>query len=206
MMENENISQAKKYMIKLPVQKRSRETVASIKESATRLLVTVPYHDITTDKIAEMAGVSIGSLYQFFANKEAIISAVMDDLIERDLTFVRAGLRQIPSFQNHVGAVIDLVVAMFQTELPLRMALQHAQGVLSHYEARRLFTEQYQLALMDLLPEIPGRNKHVVAHVVVSTFLAAMNVFLMQPNNQAHAADLKRELGIMFERYLRPEN
>ncbi|HND86393.1 MAG TPA: TetR/AcrR family transcriptional regulator, partial [Pseudobdellovibrionaceae bacterium] len=93
MMQNENISQAKKYMIKLPVQKRSRETVASIKESATRLLVTVPYHDITTDKIAEMAGVSIGSLYQFFANKEAIISAVMDDLIVRDLTFVRAGLR-----------------------------------------------------------------------------------------------------------------
>ena len=59
----------KKYMLKIPVQKRSKETVASIVESCARLQVQEPYHAITTDKNAEMAGEIIGSLYQYYDNK-----------------------------------------------------------------------------------------------------------------------------------------
>ena len=50
-LTNGKFNQASRYMLKVPVQKRSRETVASIVESCARILITNPYHEITTDKI-----------------------------------------------------------------------------------------------------------------------------------------------------------
>ncbi len=112
--------QDKKYMLKIPVQKRSKETVASIVESCSRLLVQEPYHAITTDKIAAMAGVSIGSLYQFFANKEAIVAAVIDDLLQKDLTYIEEHLSKLhaPDLDAKVHAFIDIGFTRFQDNRP----------------------------------------------------------------------------------------
>jgi len=56
----------------MPSQKRSRETVAVIYQAAAHVFSTNGYANTTTDHIAERAGVSIGTLYQYFPSKEAI--------------------------------------------------------------------------------------------------------------------------------------
>lgn len=61
-----------------PRQERARVTVASIVEAAELLLVEVGYAAASTNAIARRAGVSIGSLYQYFADKEAVFQAVLD--------------------------------------------------------------------------------------------------------------------------------
>lgn len=66
--------------IKAPVQSRSRLTVEAIKKAALRLLEHRPPHKVSTDIIAHEAGVSIGSLYQFYANKESIFVDALQDL------------------------------------------------------------------------------------------------------------------------------
>jgi AcrR family transcriptional regulator len=63
---------------KLPKQDRSRITVEAILEATTHILTEEGYERASTNCIAERAGISIGSLYQYFPNKESLISALME--------------------------------------------------------------------------------------------------------------------------------
>jgi len=63
---------------KQPQQGRSRATVDVILAAATRVLCKHGYDGATTNRIAELAGVSVGSLYQYFPNKEAIVGALIE--------------------------------------------------------------------------------------------------------------------------------
>jgi AcrR family transcriptional regulator len=63
---------------KHPRQQRSRETVGVILEAAAQLFNRHGYRETTTNKIAERAGVSIGSLYQYFPNKDALLVALAE--------------------------------------------------------------------------------------------------------------------------------
>ncbi|MGL5940896.1 MAG: TetR/AcrR family transcriptional regulator [Waterburya sp.] len=63
---------------KLPQQERSRITVEAILEATTHILTEKGYDKTNTNIIAELAGVSIGSLYQYFPNKESLMVALME--------------------------------------------------------------------------------------------------------------------------------
>lgn len=60
---------------KLPQQERSKVTVDAILIAAAHILTENGYDNASTNRIAERAGVSISSLYQYFPNKEAIMTA-----------------------------------------------------------------------------------------------------------------------------------
>lgn len=59
-----------------PVQGRSHETVQRILHATSRLLERVPLEEITTSRIAQESGVSVGGLYRFFPDKQTIIDAI----------------------------------------------------------------------------------------------------------------------------------
>ena len=63
---------------KTPRQKRSADTVAVIVEAAARILELNGFEGFNTNAIAEKAGVSIGSLYQYFPGKNALLSAIIE--------------------------------------------------------------------------------------------------------------------------------
>jgi AcrR family transcriptional regulator len=63
---------------KLPRQDRSRLTVEAILEATTRILTEEGYEKANTNRIAERAGISIGSLYQYFPNKESLMVALIE--------------------------------------------------------------------------------------------------------------------------------
>ena len=62
-----------------PLQERARFTVAAILEAAAEVIDEVGWAHASTNRIADRAGVSIGSLYQYFANKEAILATLMEE-------------------------------------------------------------------------------------------------------------------------------
>jgi len=64
--------------IRRPRQKRARQTVEAILEAVTRILKRHGAGAVTTNRIAETAGVSIGSLYQYFRDRRAILLALRD--------------------------------------------------------------------------------------------------------------------------------
>ena len=63
---------------KLASQERSRATVDALVEATARVLINEGYDRASTNRIADVAGVSIGSLYQYFPSKEALVAAVID--------------------------------------------------------------------------------------------------------------------------------
>jgi AcrR family transcriptional regulator len=77
-------------------QARSAATVGVIVEAAARILETVGLAGFTTNAIAERAGVSVGSLYQYFPNKDAITRA----LIRRELEVLEAAVTAIDVAQT----------------------------------------------------------------------------------------------------------
>jgi AcrR family transcriptional regulator len=70
---------------KKPRQERSRATVDAILDAAAHILVSHGFAGATTRQVAERAGVSIGSLYQYFPSKEALITALVERQVQRVL-------------------------------------------------------------------------------------------------------------------------
>jgi AcrR family transcriptional regulator len=63
---------------KQPQQERSKITVEAILEATTHILTEEGYEKVNTNRIAERAGISIGSLYQYFPNKESLMAALIE--------------------------------------------------------------------------------------------------------------------------------
>lgn len=77
---------------KIPTQERARATVEAIYEATTQLLQRDGYAQLTTARVAERAGVSIGSFYQYFPNKQALAAAVHNHYGEKFLEGFRLSL------------------------------------------------------------------------------------------------------------------
>src|SRR4051794_25032294 len=63
---------------KVASQERSRATVDALVEATARILVKEGFDKASTNRIADKAGVSVGSLYQYFPSKEALVAAVIE--------------------------------------------------------------------------------------------------------------------------------
>jgi AcrR family transcriptional regulator len=111
-----------------PRQARSRATVAAIREAAARVLVAEGYERATTNRIAEVAGVSIGTLYQYFDSRDAVLDALAADL----LAAVIAGAGEAMEAPNADGLVerLDrLVTGVLRVVARYPSVLRHLDAV-----------------------------------------------------------------------------
>jgi AcrR family transcriptional regulator len=76
-------------------QRRSRATVDALLDATARILVREGFDKASTNRIAEVAGVSVGSLYQYFPSKEALVAAVIERHQQEILRTVRGELAGI---------------------------------------------------------------------------------------------------------------
>lgn len=94
-------------------QARSRATVAALVEATARVLVRDGYDQASTNRIAEVAGVSIGSLYQYFPSKEALVVAVIERHRREIMRVVRRAMADVetlpikPAVRRLVAAAVD---------------------------------------------------------------------------------------------------
>src|SRR5579863_7190768 len=89
---------------KLASQERSRATVDALLEATTRILIKEGYDRASTNRIAEVAGVSIGSLYQYFPSKEALVAAVIDRHSQEISAATRTALLQAATLPIEAAA------------------------------------------------------------------------------------------------------
>lgn len=80
---------------KSPQQDRSKITVDAILTATTHILTKEGYDTASTNRIAELAGVSIGSLYQYFPNKEALIASLIEHHANEMVELVESKLRDL---------------------------------------------------------------------------------------------------------------
>ncbi len=118
-------AQTAKAPRKRPRQRRSQQTVAAILEATGRILVDEGYDKLNTNRVAEVAGVSIGSLYQYFPNKQALVLALAESHLGREierLAGMTAELQELPLPQATRKCIRALFEA-FTVDVELHRAL-----------------------------------------------------------------------------------
>jgi len=120
-------------------QGRSRATVDALVEATARVLVKEGFDKASTNRIAETAGVSIGSLYQYFPGKDALVAAVIDRHTEDLMQVVRDTLAEV-------------------IELPLERAVRRIVSVA--VEAHRVDPKLHRV-VAEQIPRSGGENVEV---------------------------------------------
>ncbi len=110
---------------KRPRQARSQATVDAILSATARVLVRSGYDSLTTNAVASAAGVSIGSLYQYFPNKEALVAALIERHIEEMNAAILAELARVAKLPVAEAArsVIELTIRAHAIEPELHRVL-----------------------------------------------------------------------------------
>ena len=91
-------------------QARSRATVQALLDATARVLTKEGYDRASTNRIAATAGVSVGSLYQYFPNKEALVAALVARHNREMLDLLRGALKEVASL-DLAAAIAKLVRA-----------------------------------------------------------------------------------------------
>ena len=105
-------------MRRTPVQERSNDTVQQILAATSALLEQKPLQELTTSRIAVEAGISIGGLYRFFPDKQAVLDAIAVRAMEEFQAGLEGELSE--SFPEDGAALLDLVIDAYVRFLDAR--------------------------------------------------------------------------------------
>jgi AcrR family transcriptional regulator len=150
---------------KIASQKRSRATVDALIEATARILVKEGYDRASTNRIAAAAGVSIGSLYQYFPSKDALVAAV----IERHAQEL-----------SQVGRDAFLRVASRPVEIAVR------ELVAAGFDAHRVDPKLHRV----LDEEVPRVARRQDTDAVVRNACALFRAYLEAHRSEIDVADL----------------
>ena len=97
---------------KTPVQRRAAVTVGAISEATIQVLLKQGVNRLTTTRVAERAGVSVGTLYQYYPNKQSLLLAVLADHLDHVTAAVEAACEQArhQPLSDMVRAVVEAFV------------------------------------------------------------------------------------------------
>lgn len=104
------------HLRRRPVQQRSAARVERMLESCAQLIDEVGYDGVTTTLIAERAGVAVGSLYQFFPDKRAVVQALTTRNLDRfmELIVQKLSTATLEHWWDGVDMVFDAYVQMYR--------------------------------------------------------------------------------------------
>jgi len=101
---------------KTPVQARSTITVEAICEAAIQVLLSHGPDKLTTTRVAERAGVSVGTLYQYYPNKESLLAAVFEDHLNKVTVAMEAACREAHG-KPLAEMIHDIVIAFVDIKM-----------------------------------------------------------------------------------------
>jgi AcrR family transcriptional regulator len=164
---------------KMPVQERSTATFDAICEGTIQVLLKGGFERLTTTRVADRAGVSVGTLYQYFPNKKALLAAVTGRYLDSIVTEVEAACA---SHHNHT--VREMVTSMCNAFIAAKVRRLEASQALYRPTAElgcELFvqsaSERAQLAVANMLAtavDASFKDLRMVAMVMVSALISPM--------------------------------
>ncbi|WP_030748407.1 TetR/AcrR family transcriptional regulator [Streptomyces sp. NRRL F-5135] len=190
-------------------QARGERRIAQILDAAATVFSTAGYTGASTNAIAREAGISPGTLYQFFPNKEAIAVELGDQLLRRwRATYGRAltpAHLELP-LEELLEAVLDPLIR-FNHENPAFGVLMHGPDVpgkiaMDHADLHSSLVPQVEGILSGYLSEASPAEVSRIARLAFATFKAGLDLTLsVEPDERdAYITELKT---LLF-RYLQP--
>jgi len=129
-------------------QERSRATVDALVEATARILVEEGFDQASTNRIAKVAGVSVGSLYQYFPSKEALVAAVIERHQREIMDTVRGELAEVSNqpVETAMREIVATAVKAHRVEPKLHRVLSEQVPRVGRLEKLETFNrENYAL-------------------------------------------------------------
>ena len=193
---------------KKPQQARSGDLVAAILEAAIQVLSREGATRFTTTRVAERAGVSVGSIYQYFPNKAAILFRLQSDEWRETTDMLRATLADTsrPPLER-LRRLVHAFVKSECDEAAMRVALADAAPLYRDApEARSVRGASkgiLQAFMRETLPDARPAARTLAGHLIKSTLSAVGQEFSETPRSAREIATYADAMADMFAAYLR---
>lgn len=175
-------------------QERSRATVDALVEATARILVREGFDKASTNRIAEVAGVSVGSLYQYYPGKEALVVAVIDRHNQQIMQVVRRALAEVASqpIAKAVRRLVTVAIEAHRIDPKLHRVLAEQiprTGALENVEA---FNRETYALLRTYLEGHRGEIR--VTDLGLATFVCVTSIEALAHNAVLRSESLPEEL------------
>ncbi|MER9593426.1 TetR family transcriptional regulator [Mesorhizobium sp. M0244] len=193
---------------KQPKQARSAELVAAILEAAVQVLAREGAQRFTTARVAEKAGISIGSLYQYFPNKAAILFRLQSDEWRQTTELLRLILEDIrkPPLER-LRALVRTFLRSECDEAAVRVALDDAAPLYRdapEAQAARASGDRIIRAFMEeALPKASEVTRELAGDLVMTTLSTVGKQFSEAPRTATEIEAYADAMADMFCAYLR---
>jgi len=193
-------------------QERSRATVDALIEATARILVREGFEKASTNRIAREAGVSIGSLYQYYPSKEALVAAVIDRHNQQRMQVVRDALAEVAALpvENAVRRLAAVAIEAHRIDPKLHRVLTEQiprTGRLKDVEAFSRETHALVQAYLEAhRRELRAVDLELAAFVCVTSIEALTHAAVLHRSDTLSdkaAATLVDEATRLLVRYLR---
>lgn len=198
-----------KLLKKQPIQARAKATVDIILEATAQLLQHTSAEGLTTAAIAERAGVSVGSIYQYFESKEALIGALVADTTDQLNATIQETLASAQSsdISTAIEPIVDSLLHTYR-EHPERVGFLFdylmARGQFSSIDQPLLALEKWLTEFMQTQDEIPQDAMAIRVRLVVHGIAAVLRSTLRHRPDDLHNPVLRDEL-VRFLHKMLPE-
>ncbi|MBJ9373841.1 TetR/AcrR family transcriptional regulator [Acinetobacter sp. TGL-Y2] len=195
-------------MRKQPQQQRARNVVDSILEATQLCIAEHGLLNVTTPKISEKSGVSVGSIYQYFGNKEEIVQ----ELLRRKSEQLGLALKQIAISQEDLS-LNEIIPLSIQFGFDMMKAdggffievLKHWHGYNNSEAAKVLEKHFYEVGLYVFSRFFKDWSFEVLKNksfVIINSTLFTMMRYVSHNNFLISEQQLKKELTLMILAYL----
>lgn len=191
-----------------PKQVRSAELVAAILEAAIQVLAKEGAQRFTTTRVAERAGVSVGSVYQYFPNKASILFRLQSDEWRRTTEMLCAILedRRRPPLER-LRLLVHAFIRSECDEAEIRTALNDAAPLYRDapeaHEARAAADHTVQAFMREVLPRVSDETRAVAGDLITTTLGAVGKDFSESPRTEEEIQAYAEAMADMFCAYLR---
>jgi AcrR family transcriptional regulator len=193
---------------KRPQQQRSRVTIDAIFEATIQVLLATGLDRITTIQIADRAGVSVGSLYQYFPNKRALLAAVVRRHIGEvvDATIAACNAAHGKSMGEMCAAMVDAFVAAKTRRPDVSRALYLPTALVNTDSFVKEEAARCAQAVHDMLvtaSDARFAQAHAVSEVLVASLIGPTRAAIEGHGDRSAFESLKRHLIALCVGYLK---
>lgn len=195
---------------KLPQQLRSKATVDAIFEAAMQVLANTPA-DPSVQHIADRAGVSVGSLYQYFPTKEALVGALIRLHLKQRVDDLEARFATVQGASAEAAArtLVEGLVAMMKPRLGIERAMMRsfvrAGDLLSLTALDQEMTAAVERFLQSVKHQLRPVDLSLAAFVVMNALRSTLLLTVLEQPERLDDPAFTDELIHLVIAYLRPE-
>jgi AcrR family transcriptional regulator len=192
---------------KTPVQTRAAVTVGAISEATIQVLLSDGGHRLTTTRVAARAGVSVGTLYQYYPNKQSLLFAVLADHLEKIAVAVETACAQArhKPLADMVRVVVEAFVDAKMERTDISLALyQFAADVGGPALVKRvgLRARKALEGMLQTAPDIESPPDKFAIEIMFAAMAGATRQVLESGASPVMIRNLRRHLVVLCQSYM----